>query len=114
MYGATFKELTTVTDVEVLQDKSIMFTLSHLFNGYELCSVTGYIESSVKLVSVERNNTNDPQESFDVDIEVPCIKGEAAAFIDSAENVLFVKDMPFRLTELQLSKINECLEGEAV
>ena len=57
MYGATFKELTTVTDVEVLQDKSIMFTLSHLFNGYELCSVTGYIESSVKLVSVERNNT---------------------------------------------------------
>ena len=113
MYGAKFDFLTEVTDVAMFSQNIVAFKLSRTTNTKEPLSISGYARVDRRNVSVEVNNTNDPQNSRDIEIEVPCVTMTTVCFVHEITNVLAIEDMPFILTGNQVNTINSFLEDIA-
>ena len=109
MYGAKFDFLTEVTDVAMFSQNIVEFKLSRTTNAQEPLSISGYAKVDRRNASVEVNSTNGPQNSRDIEIEVPCVTMTTVCFVHEITNVLAIEDMPFILTGNQVNEINDLL-----
>ena len=113
MSAVSFYFLNEVGDVEI-ENGVVYFKLHRTLNSASPAYITAYIEPEVKQISVEDNHTNDPQNSFDKDIDCYVVDCESIALVDDFDNVHAIQDMPFVLTGSQESKINAYLEDIAI
>lgn len=75
--------------------------------------VAAQVACKVKKISVERNNTNDPQQSYDVVIDCPYVESDSICKVTYYDDVNAVHQMPFKLTPNQLTDLNTYLEDIA-
>ena len=109
MNAVKFDFLNIVSDVSV-ENGEVYFTLKNSMTSIEQCYLTASIKPSTKSLSVEVNNTNDPQNSRDVDIDCFCVDSNTVALVDDFDGLCAVHDMPFKLTGNQVNTINSYLE----
>ena len=109
MTAVKFDFLNIVSDVSV-ENGEVYFTLKNSMTSIEQCYLTASIKPKNKSLSVEVNNTNDPQNSRDVDIDCFCVDSNTVALVDDFDGLHAVHDMPFKLTGAQVSTINSYLE----
>ena len=109
MYGAKFDFLKKVKNVSMFTDDKVEFTLGRTLNNSEPMLITGYAKVDRRNVSVEVSSGNDPQNSCDIEIEVPCVTMTTVCFVNEITNVLAIEDMPFILTGDQVNEINDLL-----
>lgn len=112
MNAVSFDFLNIVADVSV-DNSEVYFELKNSSTSIEKCSLKASITPKVKQLSVEVNYTDDPQQSFDKDIDCLYVDQESIALVDYFENVFAVQDMPFVLTGSQVNTINSFLEDIA-
>ena len=113
MRAATFDFLSEVGDVEI-KNGVVYFKLHQTLNSSYPAYITACITPKSTQISVEVNHTNDPQNSFDQDIDCYVVDCESIALVDDFHNVYAIQDMPFVLTGSQESKINAYLEDIAI
>ena len=109
MTAVKFDFLNIVSDVSV-ENGEVYFTLKNSMTSIEQCYLTASIKPKNKSLSVEVNNTNDPQNSRDVDIDCFCVDSNTVALVDDFDGLHAVHDMPFKLTGNQVNTINSYLE----
>ena len=112
MNAVSFDFLNIVADVSV-DNSEVYFELKNSSTSIEKCSLKASITPKVKQLCVEVNYTDDPQQSFDKDIDCFYVDQESIALVDYFENVYAVQDMPFVLTGSQVNTINSFLEDIA-
>ena len=112
MNAVSFDFLNEVGDVK-LKNGAIYFKLHRTLNSSSPAYITACITPKVTQISVEANHTNDPQNSFDQDIDCYAVDCESIALVGDFDNVHAIQDMPFILTGSQESKINAYLEDIA-
>ena len=109
MNAVSFDFLNDVSEVSI-SNGAIYFKLHRTLNSSSPAYITACITPKVTQISVEANHTNDPQNSFDQDIDCYVVDCESIALVDDFDNVHAIQDMPFILTGSQESKINAYLE----
>ena len=112
MNAVSFDFLNEVGDVEV-SNGIVYFKLHQTLNSSSPAYITACITPKSTQISVEFNHTNDPQNSFDQDIDCYAVDCESIALVDDFDNVYAVQDMPFKLTGEQVNTINSYLEDIA-
>ena len=113
MNAVSFDFLNEVSEVSI-SNGAIYFKLHRTLNSSSPAYITACITPKVTQISVEANHTNDPQNSFDKDIDCYVVDCESIALVDDFDNVHAIQDMPFVLTGSQESKINAYLEDIAI
>ena len=113
MNAVSFDFLNEVGDVEI-EKGVVYFKLRQTLNSSSPAYITACITPKSTQISVEVNHTNDPQNSFDQDIDCYVVDCESIALVDDFDNVHAIQDMPFFLTRSQESKINAYLEDIAI
>ena len=113
MNAVSFDFLNEVSEVSI-SNGAIYFKLHRTLNSSSPAYITACITPKVTQISVEFNHTNDPQNSFDQDIDCYVVDCESIALVDDFDNVHAIQDMPFILTGSQESKINAYLEDIAI
>ena len=113
MNAVSFDFLNEVSEVSI-SNGAIYFKLHRTLNSSSPAYITACITPKVTQISVEFNHTNDPQNSFDKDIDCYVVDCESIALVDDFDNVHAIQDMPFVLTGSQESKINAYLEDIAI
>ena len=112
MNAVSFDFLNEVGDVGV-ENGVVYFKLHQTLNSSSPAYITACITPKSTQISVEANHTNDPQNSFDQDIDCYVVDCESIALVDDFDNVHAVQDMPFKLTGEQVNTINSYLEDIA-
>ena len=113
MNAVSFDFLNEVSEARI-SNGAIYFKLHRTLNSSSPAYITACITPKVTQISVEANHTNDPQNSFDKDIDCYVVDCESIALVDDFDNVHAIQDMPFVLTGSQESKINAYLEDIAI
>ena len=113
MNAVSFDFLNEVSEVSI-SNGAIYFKLHRTLNSSSPAYITACITPKVTQISVEANHTNDPQNSFDQDIDCYVVDCESIALVDDFDNVHAVQDMPFKLTGEQVNTINSYLEDIAI
>ena len=113
MNAVSFDFLNEVSEVSI-SNGAIYFKLHRTLNSSSPAYITACITPKSTQISVEFNHTNDPQNSFDKDIDCYVVDCESIALVDDFDNVHAIQDMPFILTGSQESKINAYLEDIAI
>ena len=109
MNAVKFDFLNIVSDVSV-DNGEVYFTLKNSMTSIEQCYLTASIKPKNKSLSVEVNNTNDPQKSRDIDIDCFYVDNNTVALVDDFNGLYAIHDMPFKLTGNQVNTINSYLE----
>jgi len=112
MNAVSFDFLNEVGDVEI-EHGVVYFKLHRTLNSASPAYITACIKPKSTQISVEFNHTNDPQNSFDQDIDCYAVDCESIALVDDFDNVHAIQDMPFVLTGEQVNTINSYLEDIA-
>ena len=113
MNAVSFDFLNEVSEVSI-SNGVVYFKLHRTLNSSSPAYITACITPKVTQISVEANHTNDPQNSFDQDIDCYVVDCESIAWVNDFDNVHAIQDMPFILTGSQESKINSYLEDIAI
>lgn len=75
--------------------------------------IAAQVACKVKKISIELNNTNDPQQSYDVEIDCHYVDSDSICTVLDFDGVHAIIDMPFKLTPNQLTDLNTYLEDIA-
>lgn len=98
-----------IADEFFIQESSIYFSL--IVPGNPQCYVTAVLNANEVDDSLVWNNTNDPQNDFDVAYEKLEVEPYNVAKVEDFSEVLAVQNQPFLLTNEQIADLNEMLKA---
>lgn len=105
--AATFENL-VVANGFLIQGNTVYFSLVH--PAASDISVNAVVEANDKKEWTILNNTSDPQNDVEKDFYTLAVDENSRPIIESFDSVLAVQNMPFRLIETQIDRLNLLLK----